>query len=258
MVVRYTVESDIGQRRSVNEDRATVISRSNNTIHLAIVADGMGGHNAGDVASTLAVQGFQERFEAVASTTFSTKESRRDWLFETVVDLNRFIYKYSLENENCTGMGTTLIAAIIVGNHASICHVGDSRAYAINKESIEMITRDHSYVNVLVDSGEISEAEAETHPKKNFIIKSLGTEDTIEPDFYEFEFASEDYFLICSDGLSNKLNKQELHKIVTSPQSIVEKGKELVQLANARGGEDNITVVITQPLENGGAKVADR
>lgn len=256
--MRYTVESDIGKRRSVNEDRATVISRSNDTIHLAVVADGMGGHNAGDVASTLAVQGFQEHFEAVASSAFTTKENRRDWLFETVVELNRYIYQYSLENENCKGMGTTLIAAIIVGNEASICHVGDSRAYNVKQDTIEMITRDHSYVNVLVDSGEISEEEAEIHPKKNFIIKSLGTEETIEPDFYDCTFAPNDYLLICSDGLSNKINKDELHSIITSPQSMDDKGNKLVQLANERGGEDNITLIITQPLGDGGAEVADR
>lgn len=256
--MRYTVESDIGQRRSVNEDRATVVSHSNPSIHLAIVADGMGGHNAGDVASTLAVEGFQQRFLLANEVVFETAEKRRDWLTETVVELNRYIFEYSLTHENCKGMGTTLIAALIVGNEASICHVGDSRAYHVNSEQIEMITRDHSYVNVLVDSGEISEEEAQTHPKKNYIIKSLGTEETIEPDFYQYTFLVDEFFLICSDGLSNKMSEQELHTIVTSPQSIVEKGKTLVQLANNRGGEDNITVVIAQPFETGGANVADR
>lgn len=256
--MRYTVESDIGQRRSVNEDRATVISRSNNQIHLAIVADGMGGHNAGDVASTLTVEGFKERFEQVDDDEFSTAANRKDWLFETVVDLNRHVYQYAMTHENCTGMGTTLIAAVIVGNEASICHVGDSRAYHIDDETIEMITRDHSYVNVLVDSGEISEEEAETHPKKNYIIKSLGTEDVIEPDFYEYTFKPNEYLLICSDGLTNKVNQQAIYEVITSWQSIDEKGRELVQLANDHGGEDNITVILAQPLGDGGAEVADR
>lgn len=256
--MRYTVESDIGQRRSVNEDRATVISRSNEAIHLAIVADGMGGHNAGDVASTMTVEGFQKKFIEVPITAFETAESRQDWLFETTVELNKIVYKYSLENENCKGMGTTLIAAIIVGNEASICHVGDSRAYHVDADTIELITRDHSYVNVLIDSGEISEEEAATHPKKNYILKSLGTEETIEPDFYKYHFQEDEFLLICSDGLSNKLDKQELHKLVTSPQSIDTKGKQLVQLANDRGGEDNISVILAQPLTYGGEEVADR
>lgn len=256
--MRYTVESDIGQRRSINEDRATVVSHSNNTIHLAIVADGMGGHNAGDVASTLAVEGFQQRFLLEKAATFLSAEKRRDWLAETVVELNSYVYNYSLTHENCKGMGTTLIATIIVGNEASICHVGDSRAYHINESQMNLITRDHSYVNVLVDNGEISEEEAQTHPKKNYIIKSLGTEETIEPDFYQYTFLPDEFFLICSDGLSNKLSEQELHTIVTSMQTVIEKGKSLVQLANDRGGEDNITVIIAQPFETGGAEVADR
>lgn len=258
MVVRYTVKSDIGKKRSVNEDRATVISRSNNDVHLAIVADGMGGHNAGDVASTLAVEGLRSRFIEASNSEFMTMSDSTEWLLDTVTQLNKLIYEYSLENENCNGMGTTLIAAIIAGNQASICHVGDSRAYSVNENEIKQITRDHSYVNILVDNGEISEDEAENHPKKNYIIKSLGTEATIEPDFYQLQIEEGSYFLICSDGLSNKVDQQQIHTIVTSSQPIEEKGQALVQLANENGGEDNITVIIAQPLTDGGDRIAHR
>ncbi|GEK32610.1 Stp1/IreP family PP2C-type Ser/Thr phosphatase [Kurthia sibirica] len=254
--MRYTVESDIGKKRSVNEDRATVISRSNNTVHLAIVADGMGGHNAGDVASTLAVEGLRSRFIAASDSDFLTMSDCTAWLLDTVTQLNKLIYDYSLKNENCQGMGTTLIAAIIAENQASICHVGDSRAYIVDEQGIQLITRDHSYVNILVDSGEISEDEAKIHPKKNYIIKSLGTEATIEPDFYQIQIEEASYFLICSDGLSNKVDQQQIHMIVTSLQSIEEKGQALVQLANENGGEDNITVIIAQPLKDGGDEIA--
>src|SRR5690606_6421061 len=114
------------------------------------------------------------------------------------------IYRYSLTHEECQGMGTTIIAALIEQQHVTICHVGDSRAYFIQANQIEQITRDHSFVNVLVETGQISEEEAKTHPQKNYIIKSLGTEATIEPDYYEVQLLPYSYLLICSDGLSNK------------------------------------------------------
>jgi protein phosphatase len=110
--------------------------------------------------------------------------------------------------------------------------------------NLQLITRDHSYVNVLVDNGEISEEEAESHPKKNYIIKSLGTEATIAPDFYSVQFVSDSYLLVCSDGLSNKLTKQEMQAIIHLPLPIQEKGEQLIQLANEHGGEDNISLIL--------------
>lgn len=116
--------------------------------------------------------------------------------------------------------------------------------YYFFDDGAQQITRDHSYVNVLVENGEISEEEAKTHPKKNFILKAVGTEETIEPDFYEVDLAPESYLLVCSDGLSNKLSVYEMASIITYPHSMVEKGRKLVELANASGGEDNISLVL--------------
>lgn len=162
----------------------------------------------------------------------------------TVKQLNKTIYDYSLSHEDCKGMGTTFIAVLIEEYHCFIAHVGDSRVYYFFEDGAQQITRDHSYVNVLVENGEISEEEALTHPKKNFILKAVGTEETLEPDFYEVDLASESYLLICSDGLSNKLTVYEMASIITYPDAIEEKGRKLVELANASGGEDNISLVL--------------
>lgn len=175
---------------------------------------------------------------------FVSTTSKKEWLLQKVKQLNKTIYDYSLSHEDCKGMGTTFIAVLIEEQHCFIAHVGDSRVYYFFEDGAQQITRDHSYVNVLVENGEISEEEALTHPKKNFILKAVGTEDTIEPDFYEVDLASESYLLICSDGLSNKLTVYEMASIITYPDSIKEKGRKLVELANASGGEDNISLVL--------------
>lgn len=241
--MRYTVVSDIGKKRAVNEDSATFISRDD-SYQLAIVADGMGGHNAGDVASRMAVTHFEELFLQADVVHFTSSELIEEWLVETVKELNKTLYHYSLTHEDCHGMGTTLIAVLFKENHATICHVGDSRVYFVTDEEIRLVTRDHSYVNILVDNGEISEEEAESHPKKNYIIKSLGTESTIEPDSYKVELVDGSYMLICSDGLSNKISTNEMLNIINLETTIEEKGNQLVQLANDHGGEDNITLIL--------------
>ncbi|HWI47899.1 MAG TPA: Stp1/IreP family PP2C-type Ser/Thr phosphatase [Rummeliibacillus sp.] len=241
--MRFTVVSDIGKKRAVNEDSATFISRDD-SYQLAIVADGMGGHNAGDVASRMAVTHFEELFLQADAANFTSNELIEEWLVETVKELNKTLYHYSLTHEDCQGMGTTLIAVLFDGNNATICHVGDSRVYFVTNEEIRLVTRDHSYVNILVDNGEISEEEAESHPKKNYIIKSLGTESTIEPDSYKVELVDGSFMLICTDGLSNKISIKEMYNIIMQESTIEEKSNQLVQLANDHGGEDNITLIL--------------
>ncbi|WP_409370605.1 Stp1/IreP family PP2C-type Ser/Thr phosphatase [Lysinibacillus sp. 38-6] len=241
--MKYTVESDIGLKRAINEDRAAFFKRPDG-LALALVADGMGGHNAGDVASDMAMKQMETVFLQAEAHHFATMTSKKEWLRQAVKHLNTNIFDYSLSHEDCKGMGTTFIAVLIEGNHCFIAHVGDSRVYYFFEDGAQQITRDHSYVNVLLENGEISEEEALTHPKKNFILKAVGTEETIEPDFYEVELAPESYLLICSDGLSNKLSVYEMASIITYPDLIEEKGRKLVELANASGGEDNISLVL--------------
>ncbi len=241
------VESDTGKIREVNEDSVAVLKRPNGLI-LAIVADGMGGHKAGDVASRMTVDQLSSYFLEDGEEAFSTRDHKKKWLSDRVQMINRSVYDHSVENLECKGMGTTLIAALIEGNEGILCHIGDSRAYLIN-ESIEQITRDHSYVNVLVDSGEISQEEAEEHPKKNWIVRALGTEAEIEREMIDFSFGEAAYLLICSDGLSNKISKEELASIVRSAVPLSQKGQELVTLANDLGGEDNISLILLSSVD---------
>lgn len=241
--MKFTTESDIGRKRMVNEDRVAFFEHPDR-FKLAILADGMGGHNAGDVASEMAIEEMKSNFLNMDVTKLESKETQRKWMLETIQSVNEKIYNHSLSHESCKGMGTTLIAMLIDDGDCLIGHVGDSRVYYFTSDSVTLITRDHSYVNFLVEYGEISEEEAAHHPQKNFIVKSLGTESTIEPDFYELVLEPETNVLICSDGLSNKLSTEEMAAILTLPLSIDEKGKKLVQLANDSGGEDNISVIL--------------
>lgn len=244
---QYVIESDKGKVRAVNEDSVAVLKRPNGLI-LAIVADGMGGHKAGDVASKMTVDQLSRYFLEDEEAAFETTESKSKWLSERIQIINKQVFDYSTENPECKGMGTTLLAALIEGDGGILCHIGDSRAYLIN-DSIQQITRDHSYVNVLVDSGEISEAEAEAHPKKNWIVRALGTEAGIERQIIPFSFNHAPYLLMCSDGLSNKIPKEELASIIRSEKPLSQKGQELITLANDLGGEDNISLILLSAMD---------
>ncbi|ANU10510.1 protein phosphatase 2C [Planococcus antarcticus DSM 14505] len=244
---QYVVESDTGKIREVNEDSVAVLKRPDGLL-LAIVADGMGGHKAGDVASKMTVDQLSRYFLDDEAKAFSTLDNKKRWLSERIQTINRLVFDHSMANLECKGMGTTLVAALIEGDEGILCHIGDSRAYLING-GIEQITRDHSYVNVLVDSGEISQEEAEEHPKKNWIVRALGTEASIERELIHFSFMTAPYLLICSDGLSNKIPKEELASIVRSTAPLSQKGQELVTLANDLGGEDNISFILLSSMD---------
>ncbi|MGI2327237.1 Stp1/IreP family PP2C-type Ser/Thr phosphatase [Planococcus sp. YIM B11945] len=242
------MESDTGKKREINEDRVAVLKRPEGLL-LVLVADGMGGHNAGDVASEMTVTALSNIFIEEQQAAFLTIDSKKEWLSRHVRNVNKEVFEYAENTPGCKGMGTTLIAALIDNKDCVMCHIGDSRAYVIDG-SVEQLTRDHSYVNALVDSGEISEEEAEDHPKKNWIVKALGTESDIEGEFLHFSLKPSFYLLICSDGLSNKVSKTDIASIVTSSIPLSQKGEELVKLANHLGGEDNISfVLLTSQVE---------
>ncbi|MBT2581894.1 Stp1/IreP family PP2C-type Ser/Thr phosphatase [Planococcus sp. ISL-109] len=242
---QYVIESDTGRKREVNEDCVAVLNRPNGLL-LALVADGMGGHNAGDVASRVTVDELSRKFLEADDAAFETAEARKAWLSERILEVNRYVYEHAVNHIECKGMGTTLIAALIDGEDCVLCHIGDSRVYLIDS-SVRLMTRDHSYVNVLVDNGEITQQQAEDHPKKNWIMRSLGTEPEIEREMHRFSLAGIPYLLICTDGLSNKLSEHEISSIVRSQASLAQKGKALIRLANEHGGEDNISFVLMKP-----------
>ena len=179
------------------------------------------------------------------ATIFESEDTIKKWLEQSVSILNYEMYQYSLTHDNCNGMGTTLIVAVITNNkQIVVSHVGDSRVYTFTNDETLLVTSDHSYVNMLLELGQISEEEARMHPKKNAILKAVGTESTIDPDFYEVSINSPMHVLICSDGLSNKLSEGEIAAILGLSLSLEEKGRKLVQLANDSGGEDNISFVL--------------
>ncbi|QFF98488.1 Stp1/IreP family PP2C-type Ser/Thr phosphatase [Psychrobacillus glaciei] len=237
--MKFDVKTDVGMKRIVNEDRVDVFVRPDGRV-LAVIADGMGGHKAGDVASEIAITEFEKYFAAYNPSIVKAK----DWLTYTFQSINQTIAKHSAITPGCEGMGTTLIAGLFEGYRGIIAHVGDSRVYQATPNGIRQITRDHSFVNVLIDSGEITEEQAKTHPKKNVLMKAVGTEISIQPDFYEVKFQPNSYFLFCTDGLSNKLSELFIHTTLYADQTIQEKSTVLVDEANLTGGEDNISLIL--------------
>lgn len=247
--MQFEILSDIGKKRTVNEDSAAVFTLPEG-ITLAVIADGMGGHRGGDFASSTAIKVIGEEFMKLEASQFSGQEEWAEWLKETVLFVNRLLFNQANENEELKGMGTTLEAILFQGRLCLGVHIGDSRVYAITEKEIRQITTDHSYVNVLVDSGEITEQEAEVHPQRNWIMKALGSERSIEPDCYSIGLEEEMYLLLCTDGLSNKVDNHSMQNIVLSNKTLSKATKALIDTANKMGGEDNISVILIGPLDS--------
>lgn len=235
--------SDRGKIRPHNEDNGGVLVNQAG-IYLAFVADGMGGHRAGDVASSLTLSKLKEYWNETES--FSTPESIEEWFIEHINRLNQHIFEEAGKNPECQGMGTTIVAAIVTEQFATIANVGDSRCYILNDEGFKQLTEDHSLVNELVKTGQISKEDAENHPRKNVLLRALGTEPSVEIDIKTITFEEGNYLLLCSDGLSNKLSNQEMEQILLKDCPINEKAQEMIDLANQYGGEDNITLIILE------------
>lgn len=230
-----------GQVRGHNEDAGGIFKNKDGQL-IAIIADGMGGHLAGDVASMLAIENMKTKWEETDRKT--DKQHIESWLQEVITDTNSQIYQKSKENSNLEGMGTTLVAAVISRNFVTIAHVGDSRCYLADQEKLQQVTEDHSFVNELVKRGEISEDDAEVHPRKNIILRALGSEPEVETDIKTISWSPGNCLLLCSDGLSDKVNQQELEQFILTDREISQIGNELIDVANERGGEDNISLIL--------------
>lgn len=233
--------SDIGKAREINQDYYSIPKPEDN-LQLFILADGMGGYNGGEVASSLATTSAKSYIENNFDKIEKSKEAILEMIKNAIEYANMVVFEKSKQEPNLEGMGTTLDICFIYNNKVYIGHVGDSRVYRIRGEIIRKLTKDHSYVQQLVEDGKITREEAEHHPKKNMLLKALGCTAYVEPDLRARNMENGDILLMCSDGLTNMVEEKEIYRVVKeNPETAT---KVLVNLANEAGGYDNITVVI--------------
>lgn len=234
-------KTDIGKARKTNED-FYYVSKPEDKIKLFILADGMGGYSAGEVASQMAVKTVKEYIYKHFEKNNDTQEKIENLLIDSIEYANNVIYKKAESKKELNGMGTTLDVCLIYNNKVYIGHVGDSRVYRIRKDFMRKLTKDHSYVQTLIEDGKITKEEAFNHPKKNMLTKALGCMEKIEPDVYTKTFIKDDIILMSSDGLTNMVREDEISNIIKQDKENAT--ESLVKRANDNGGYDNITVVI--------------
>ncbi|MFD2116911.1 Stp1/IreP family PP2C-type Ser/Thr phosphatase [Paenibacillus yanchengensis] len=241
-----TNRSNVGRVRHVNEDNAWT-EKWSDTVALAIVADGMGGHLAGDVASQLAVQAFSKIMQESIHHPSITVDEGKMLMRQAITEANRQIYQLASSDERYYQMGTTIVAAIVCNNEIIIGHVGDSRAYLFSKETITSLTSDHTLVNELVKSGQLTEEEAAVHKRRNILSRAVGTDEFVEIDIQSFPWSTNDILLLCSDGLTNMVSEAEMQQTIAAHHlSLDEKANEFIRLALTAGGDDNITVALIE------------
>lgn len=243
--MRIYSATDVGQKRKMNQDYVFVSQEPvGNLPNLFAVADGMGGHNAGDYASAHAVQTLVSQIQADAD--FNPIKVIR----HAIEAANTEIIDQAQRDEGLRGMGTTMVVATIVGNYAYVANVGDSRLYVVQGQ-IRQVTRDHSLVQEMVRLGEINAEEARNHPDKNIITRALGAEKTVDVDFFDLKLEPGNTILMCSDGLSNMVEDRKMEEIITNPdKDVTWKGDTLIREANQNGGKDNIAVILIEPFTN--------
>lgn len=237
--VKIAQITDTGLKRKQNEDQIGVFYNASDQA-LLLLCDGMGGQNAGDVASEMALYQVGVNWE---KTEDMRGESTQNWLTEVFIETNTRILDKSNQYEDLLGMGTTIVALACLGREVIIAHVGDSRAYHIRQGVMTQITKDHSYVQELVDNHIISAEEAKHHPQKNIITQSMGVNPSIEVDLIRLHVSNDDIFVLCSDGLSDMLDDEQILEIICHEPHIDEALTKLVEAANAAGGRDNISII---------------
>ena len=243
--MRIYSATDVGQKRKMNQDYVFASADPvGNLPNLFVVADGMGGHNAGDYASSHAVGIVVEEIREDAD--FNPVKVIR----HAIESANTEIITQAQKDEKLRGMGTTMVAATIVGHYAYVANVGDSRLYVAG-EQIQQITKDHSLVQEMVRLGELDEQEARNHPDKNIITRALGAERTVDIDFFDLKLEPDSTILMCSDGLSNMVEDSKLEEIILDQtEELPKKGEKLLKEANQNGGKDNIAVILVEPFTN--------
>ena len=230
--------TDPGKVRSDNEDSVIIINNDHNEFILA-VADGMGGHKAGEIASAIATEHIKESFYSLE--TLGTKEEAIDWMRLIVKEINDKIFEYADKNPESKGLGTTLVIALKTNDYILYGNIGDSSGYVIKNDTLHKVTKDHTYVSMLLNNGRLTEETAKNHPGKNLLTRALGANNPIEIDIFDIDTSVKGLFL-CSDGLTSMLTDEQIEKTLCSNLPIEEVVVKLIKKANLRGGNDNISI----------------
>lgn len=248
--------TDVGRVRAMNQDYIYSSPEAVGSLpNLFLVADGMGGHKAGDFASRYMVENLvvclNRNGKSHGPGGKPGVTSVVGQLKSAIDQVNEGLYEESLSHEELSGMGCTLVAAVVEDDLLYVANVGDSRLYLIHGDLIHQVTRDHSYVEEMVALGQMNRNSQAYNRQKNIITRAMGISAAVDTDFFEVNLEAGDYFLLCSDGLSNMVDNQEICRIVSGPGTLKEKAEALIREANLRGGSDNIAVVLVDPLESG-------
>lgn len=231
--------TDAGKVREHNEDSVTIVKNSHGD-YLMAVADGMGGHRAGEIASSMTIEYLSNAF--LAMEAIGDKATAVNFLRESVDIINKKIFAYTDEFPDSKGMGTTLVVAIVTDTYLLFGNIGDSSGFVIKENKLYKVTKDHTLVNLLVTTGELTEEEARMHPKKNVLMRALGANNPIEIDIFDVDMGIS-AVLLCSDGLTNMLSEEQIVKVLETPElTIEEKITRLIKKSNNRGGTDNISI----------------
>lgn len=240
--MKFAAGTDRGLIRDINEDCYRIIPESPQNPCAFIVADGMGGHNSGEVASRMTVDYISDYIEHSSSLLFSCSDIGEE-IKKMVGEANLTVFEASLDKPETSGMGTTLTMAVITGSRVTVAHVGDSRLYLARSTNLQQITEDHSYIEELIKNGTLTREEAGSHPRKHVITRAIGSSKDLEVDVQDFEAKDGDILLLCSDGLTNMICENEIYSIIkdNEPEKACE---QLIEAAKGKGGEDNITVIV--------------
>jgi len=239
--------TDSGKVRDHNEDSVTIVKNGEGS-YLMAIADGMGGHSAGEVASSIAINYLEEEFK----TKFKkmSKVDAVNWIRDSVNEINTLIFKHESEHPESKGMGTTLVMAVLTKNYLLFGNVGDSSGFVMKDNNLHKVTYDHTLVNLLVSAGELTKEEASVHPKKNVLMKALGAADDVDVDIFDCDMDISE-ILLSSDGLTGMLDREGIERVLLGEGTVEEKVMKLIRKANNRGGTDNISVAYLVRFEEG-------
>lgn len=243
VALKIVGKTDVGMVRDVNQDAFKILALGQGA-GLALVCDGMGGARGGDTASYIAKQVITDTIREKYDDAMGA-ETAKILVREAVLEANRSIYQTARENAELAGMGTTVVLVLLYQNHAYVAHVGDSRLYRCRDSKLSQLTRDHSYIQEMVDRGELSPDQARQHPDRNFITRAVGVQWDVDIDLHILELKPGDRLLLCTDGLSSTCPDEQIERVLQQ-ETIEEAAEILIQLANQGGGHDNITVVIVE------------